>query len=118
MNDVFHPKDTTSNKSHSESNKKYEIPNYDMLYKHFITQLELNKALNKKNTKVKPFVLKSSQRIRSADAVQSRRVKNVSSARNKNVQSNNLSNYLLNTILKLCFCCLLMKSFKILFLNF
>lgn len=44
--------------------RSHEIPNYDKLYRKFMTEFEFRKAQNKKNTEIKPFVLRSASRAR------------------------------------------------------
>ena len=42
--------------------KSHDVPDYDDMYKKFTIELETRKAVNRKNTKSAPFVLRSASR--------------------------------------------------------
>ncbi len=49
-------------KHNSSIRKTHQVPDYDELYKKFTIEMETKKAVNRKNTRTVPFVLKSASR--------------------------------------------------------
>jgi hypothetical protein len=68
MNNMLQSKEVNDDyKRHHEHHhvaKYHDVPNYDELYRKFMTEFEFKKAQKKKNTTVKPFVLRSASRTR------------------------------------------------------
>lgn len=87
-------------KQASQTGQQHDIPNYDNLYRRFLTTFEFKRAQQKRNTTVKPFTFRtdsrSSRRAAAVAAVNDEKKKQTDMARSMSLM--NLSELIRNLV--------------------